>query len=458
MTRTLRLFSRRCFCSKSKQQPPHQSSPSPTSSSQRIRAPQHATHTDPYMPSSQQLALSQYMKRASTKESRISRGEKLNLFFRSVYKSFRETSLTSKLFGGSLFALLMFGDYLDRYLIEYRDPKGVYSFLADSPEDTIMQEVRTGDVVVFQRPLFSFNPLNIFRTSFRQFACRGPFDHCGVVIHNAHDNDFPYILEIDQNYRSQYRITAFDERILTAREKTIFVRRLCKERMRAIDLDKLSDWIDFKVSGNSDIDDDSEHNQSYIDDVEEFMARTVHKRDSLFQILSVLCFNGDNTVKIRSAIRDLTRRIKVNEYEIATQIDRPQQSPIHVNLESIKDKRYGRVKTSTQLIDETRRLRLQRVLKKDNLKKRETKIRSYNKINSAAFVGYFWRYLGLLEEDGAKPWEIRPGQFADPKLEIPLVASTRLGAVLFVKTAYEDQKINDAERPSYRDIKAGKYK
>ena len=185
------------------------------------------------------------------------------------------------------------------------------------------------------------------------------------------------------------------------------------------------------------------------------MERTPHKRDSFLSILLALCLNGDNTVKIRSAIRDLTRKIRQNEFEMTTQVDRKGQvqQPIGM-MKAVHhyDKRHGRVKSMDDLIKETRCMKLQRALKRDNLKKREKNIRDWAKINSSQFVGFMWRYLEILEEDGAKPWEIRPQQFADSKIEIPMIGTTRLGLVQFVKTANEDGKINDSER-RYRGTK-----
>ena len=190
------------------------------------------------------------------------------------------------------------------------------------------------------------------------------------------------------------------------------------------------------------------------------MNKTPHKRDSLLQILLTLCFNGDNTVKVRSAVRDLTRKIKQTEYEIATQINDPTQTDVRSSgLAAIPNlnKRHFRVKTVDDLIAECRRYKLERVLKRDNAKKRVKYVRKSRRINSSAFVGYIWRYLNVLPEDGAKPWEIRPQQFADSKIEVPLAGNTRLGHVQFVKTANESNKINDSDSKRYRDSKQNKW-
>merc|ERR1712228_180108 len=382
---------------------------------------------------------------------------KFNLFIESLYKSFYESSLFSKIFYSSLLGLILFGDYLDRQFVEYSNPNGLYSFLADSPEETIMNLCQTGDVIVFQRPVLSFNPLNILRTSLRQFACGGPYDHCGLIVHNGHDNNFPFVVEIDQNYQNKLRITAFDERILTAREPAIFVRQIHKSNISKLSKHKFSDWIDYRVNGS-----ESVHNQTYIDEVEQFMQSLPHKRDSIFRVLMTLCFNGDNTVKIRSAIRDLTRKIRQNEFEIETQIKQKRngvdqgKAPRNVGMHSMVNKRHGRVKNMDALIKDTRILKLQRVLKTDNLKKREKNVRQSMRINSSQWVGFCWRYLEILADDGAKPWEIRPQQFADSKMEIPFVGSTRLGHVQFVKTHNEEGKINDSER-RFRSSKMNKW-
>lgn len=184
------------------------------------------------------------------------------------------------------------------------------------------------------------------------------------------------------------------------------------------------------------------------------MNNVQHKRDSLFKLLMVLCFNGDNTIKIRSAINDLTRRIKQNEYEIRTQIannkGKKQQQVIleNVNLREImaETRQHGRIRDVDTLIKETKRFKLQRVLKKDNAKKRSKHIRTSMKINSSKFIGDFWRFLTILDkEDGAKPCEIRPQHFADSKIEVPLTGQTVLGHVQYVKTVNESKKINESE-------------
>ena len=207
---------------------------------------------------------------------------------------------------------------------------------------------------------------------------------------------------------------------------------------------------------------ESAHNQNNIDEVEQFMQSLPHKRDSILSVLMTLCFNGDNTVKIRSAIRDLTRKIRQNEFEIETQMKQNQngvdqgKARRNVGMYELANKRHGRVKNTDALIKETRVLKLQRVLKTDNLKKREKNVRRMMKINSSQWVGYCWRYLEILADDGAKPWEIRPQQFADSKMEIPFVGTTRLGHVQFVKTHNEEGKINDSER-RFRSSKQNKW-
>eukprot|EP01083_Nonionella_stella_P086840 241452_1 len=409
-----------------------------------------------YSPSSAQLSLDSYMR--STVSSRgsfenTSFSESWSLFLKSLRASYRQSSLSSRLFYGSFISLILFGDYLDRQWLEYRNPNGVYSFLAESPEDTIMSVCRTGDIIVFQRPILSFNPLNMIRTSLRQFACNGPYDHCGIIVHNEYDGDFPYCVEIDQNYRNRLRITPFDERILTSREPSIFVRQIHKATAHQQTMHKkFSDWIDCKINGF----DETIHNKQYIEDIETFVSshmRTI-KRDSLLSLLRTLCFNGDNTVKIRSSIRDLTRKIRQLEYEISTQLKQTQnqsyqvqtgQRQMNMPMAVMDHKRHGRVRNVDQMIKETRVLKLQRILKKDNLQKRVNHIRQSMRINSSQFVGYFWRYLGVLEIDGAKPCEIRPQHFADSKIEIPMHGHTRLGHVQFVKTANESHKINDSQ-------------
>ena len=212
-------------------------------------------------PRSHNLVLQNYLKSASMKPNEASSSSPSYLLSQSMIKLkeiYGEISFSSKLLFGSFIFFILFGDYLDRQYIEYSNPNGLYSFIQDSPEDVVMREARTGDVLVFQRPLFSFNPLNILRTSFRQFACGGPHDHCGVIIHNKYDNYLPYILEINQNYRNKLKLTPFDERILTAREPTIFIRQLHKTNIKYSQIaDKLSDWIDDKMNGS----DPSIHNK-----------------------------------------------------------------------------------------------------------------------------------------------------------------------------------------------------
>merc|ERR1712113_655740 len=167
-----------------------------------------------------------------------------------------------------------------------------------------------------------------------------------------------FVVEIDQNHYDKLKITSFDERILTAREQAIFVRQIQKNNISKESKDKFSDWIDFKSNGPEDF-----HNQDNIDEVEEFMAHIPHQRDSLFSILCALCLNGDNTVKIRSAIRDLTRKIRQNEFEMTTQVDKrgQVQQPIGM-MKAVHhyDKRHGRVKSMDDLIKETRCMKLQR--------------------------------------------------------------------------------------------------
>eukprot|EP01084_Bolivina_argentea_P203591 347683_1 len=422
--------------------------------SQRQRVPSNS-------PRASQLSFENYMKSASQKRLEpISFSNKFSLFFESISKSYAELSLFSKLFYGSFLSLIIFGDYLDRQFIEYRDPNGIYSFLSESPEESLMNVCRTGDVIVFQRPILSFNPLNILRTSLRQFTCDGPYDHCGIIIHNGYDNNFPYIVEIDQNYSNKLRITAFDERILTAREKSIFIRQLQKLNHNIIlnYYNKFNDWIDYKINGF----DSENHNLENISEINELFENGIfHSRDSLFSILITLCFNGDNTVKIRSSIRDLTRKIRQNEYEIATQLKNKTMSSqstqsLNIQLNKVQTKRYGRVKNIDQLIKDTRVLKLQRVLKNDNLKKRDKNIRTHMKINSSQWIGYIWKYLQLLDENCVKPCEIRPQHFADSKLEIPMIGNTRLGHVQFLKTQNETDKINDAER-RFREAKLNKW-
>lgn len=238
----LQTVCRRCFCT-----------PKPASGTIRS-APDRGTG----LPSSSNLQLQAYMRQAASKDpiETVPLSTQINELFAAIRESYHETPFSTKLFYGSFCGLLLFGDYLDRRYVEYSNPNGVYSFLAESPEDTIMNLCSTGDVIVFQRPIFSFNPLNMLRTSLRQFACGGPWDHCGIIVHNGHDNNFPFVVEIDQNHKNKLRITPFDERVLTAREQAIFVRQIQKNKISQESRDKFSDWIDFKVNGPEDY-----HNQ-----------------------------------------------------------------------------------------------------------------------------------------------------------------------------------------------------
>lgn len=398
------------------------------------------------VPSSSNLVLQNYMKSSAMKEvSSLSSSslllESKQLIF-NIYNDISSLSIFSKLFYSSFLLLILFGDYLDRKLIEYENPLGIYSFLTDSPEDSLMQICQTGDLMVFQRPLFSFNPINILRTSLRQFACSGAYDHCAIIINNKYDSNLPFIVEIDQNYRNKLKITPFDKRILISRESSIFIRQLQKAQISNDNVEKLSDWIEYKVNNNI-------NNIDNIKEIDNFINSLNYKRDSLLNIIMILLFNGDNTIKLRSSIKDLTRKIKQNEYELKTQIAMgPKQVlPSSISSKHYQHQRYGRIRDNLTLIKEIKQYKLQRILKRDNLKKRKLKIRESMKINSSAFIAEFWRYLNILDkENGAKPSEIRPQHFADSKLEIPLINNTRLGHIQFVKTVNESEKINDSER------------
>ena len=197
--------------------------------------------------------------------------EQFVLFFKGIKSSIKNSSIFSKLITLSLIGLILFGDYLDSLfnIKRDKDPNNIYAFLSGSGEESIMNNLKTGDIIVFQSPLLSYNILNTIRVIIRQFVCDGPYDHCGIILCNKHDSDFPYVLEVNQNqwlaqrwfYKlkslfiepeigslKNIKITSFDERVITARENTVFVRQVARVHVDPKINEQLSDWVDYVIS------------------------------------------------------------------------------------------------------------------------------------------------------------------------------------------------------------------
>ena len=381
--------------------------------------------------------------------------EQWELLKEGLKKCITNSSIFSKLFAICFASLLFFGDYLDKILLNYKDPNMVYSFISGSSDESIMNGLKTGDIVVFQSCLWSFNILNTFRVILRQFVCDGAFDHCGIILCNKHDSDFPYIVEIDQSqwlfgqllYKLKHlmsfssgkreqssdekesnnndnmestilethpnlrriKVTPFDERILTAREPSIVVRQVNRVVVEPKINEELSDWLDNLTAGE-------QHNHNVIfcfrfcllcfffvetsrniwlfcfcffvvqniDKISDYMNELPSKRDSIRSLFLDLWFPGDNTINLRSQMKDLKRQIALNDFQIET------QSTTNVGIAADRgtlglmasSKKY-RVKNTDQLRQEIINLKLELQLKKDNLQRRLKKVNLNRKICSS---------------------------------------------------------------------------
>ena len=89
------------------------------------------------------------------------------------------------------------GDMLDTLLFEKFDKNKSYSFVPGSSEESIMEFLKTGDVIVTNRPFLSCNPLTVLRTSLRQFITDSNYDHLGVIVCNQYEDVLPYVVEIN---------------------------------------------------------------------------------------------------------------------------------------------------------------------------------------------------------------------------------------------------------------------
>lgn len=109
------------------------------------------------------------------------------------------------------------------------------------------------------------------------------------------------------------------------------------------------------------------------------------KRDSIFGLIKTLWLPGDNTMVLRSHMKDLTRKIALHEFEIETQKNEKRQAEPNTGTIPIKayKKTQQRYRNTDQLRQELIQMKLELQLKKDNLKKRIDKVNKKRTVTSS---------------------------------------------------------------------------
>ncbi|ETO30275.1 hypothetical protein RFI_06846 [Reticulomyxa filosa] len=180
--------------------------------------------------------------------------------------------------------------------------------------------------------------------------------------------------------------------------------------------------------------------------IDKYLESIPLKRDSISRLLLTLMSPGDNTVILRCHIRELVHSLRALEYKIATQAGQSIPNPEGAYWREVGED-AGSIKSTAQLELDQRSKLVELCLKNQTLKQRSKHIKTSRKIASTEFVGNVWREMGILEQTGARPQEIRPGHFWDQTLTIPLTEPLVLGGVQFLKTIATSKKLlNNADR------------
>jgi len=93
-------------------------------------------------------------------------------------------------------------------------------FVYLSTEEALANELQTGDILLFNRTPFEFNPFKAAVVLLSKYISRSEYDSMGIVFKDSGD-DYPYVLEYDFY---GVKVTPFDERICFAREDDILLR------------------------------------------------------------------------------------------------------------------------------------------------------------------------------------------------------------------------------------------
>ena len=109
------------------------------------------------------------------------------------------------------------------------------------------------------------------------------------------------------------------------------------------------------------------------------------KRDTIFGLMKTLWLPGDNTMILRSHMKDLTRKIALHEFEIETQKNEKRQAAPNAGTIPIKayKRTQQRFRNTDQLRQELIQMKLELQLKKDNLKKRLKRVNTNRKVSSS---------------------------------------------------------------------------
>jgi len=113
-------------------------------------------------------------------------------------------------------------------------------FKEGSADNILKGNLRNGDIILFHRELWSYNPFMVVKIAFHKYGIkRGGWGHIGVVVLDVDEDDEPYVVE---HAWDGIKVTPYDMRSSTARSDAMAYRNL-KTELTLDQVTKLNDWL-----------------------------------------------------------------------------------------------------------------------------------------------------------------------------------------------------------------------